>query len=465
MNRAIPGKNNYLKTILPGPAILAAIILLTSLILTGCGGSKKTPAAKPSTPPPQVAQPLPSTNIPPSLPQTQSAPTLVGTMEVMATPPGAATPTLATATGCPPPSGWQPHVVKIGDTFFYYEQVTGLKYQEIMRLNCREDEILHPDEIIYLPILLPTHVPFVPQPFPTELPGPTIPPTRAARWVNCLTENCIAPIEELADNKLPGGGPADPGFIACNPSNRNKPASGAWIDFKILSDDQPDRDTISSGSDDTLFACGFPKDARLQARFTQAGNPHSLKLPIYPVAHIPAIYPAAPTPYPTDPYQGVVVFPATCDLPSGDYTLTVTDLNTNQTATTTIAVGDPIDDKAVLVTPQYTTPGSSFDVYVCGYDLGETVKLDFYRQKGQPEIDPVTGTATYIYASFNRIDVTMDQCNPTMSSAWCWTLAHVTTSPQNIVQSWQIGVLSPLIPGKFTASDIFWLWWVSPLSR
>ncbi len=180
------GSDGFWRTTL-GQALLAgglvAVVLLTVLagiVLTyqeqlawGVPTSTPTPVRKaPSSPTPGPTPIPPSPTRPPTPPATpQPSPTETAEVTALpALPTAEATPALTPSPACPPPGGWQPYVVREGDSLHVLAWQRGTTTYALLQANCLAEATLVAGQVLYLPPL-----PGAPRPTPTLRPLPAVP--------------------------------------------------------------------------------------------------------------------------------------------------------------------------------------------------------------------------------------------------------------------------------------------------
>ncbi len=86
------------------------------------------------------------------------------------------TATLPAPTACPPPKGWQPYTIQIGDTLGALANHVGISPNQLSQANCLLIDTLLPDTILYVPPPKPTAtLTRVPLPSFTSIPcGPPV---------------------------------------------------------------------------------------------------------------------------------------------------------------------------------------------------------------------------------------------------------------------------------------------------
>jgi LysM repeat protein len=68
-----------------------------------------------------------------------------------APPTASVTPTITISTTCPPPKGWQPYTIQIGDTLNDLANRSAISPNKLSQVNCLLIDTLLPDTILYLP--------------------------------------------------------------------------------------------------------------------------------------------------------------------------------------------------------------------------------------------------------------------------------------------------------------------------
>lgn len=95
------------------------------------------------------------------------------------------TPTIAVPTACPPPKGWQPYTIQIGDTLQALANRSRISANKLSQANCLLIDTLLPDTILYIPPA-PTATPTITltrAPLPSFTSIPCGPPADWARYI------------------------------------------------------------------------------------------------------------------------------------------------------------------------------------------------------------------------------------------------------------------------------------------
>ncbi len=147
------------------------------------------PTDTPTIAPTPSATPLPPTEQPTATPEMPTAtstslpPTSTATLTPeIPTPTPEPTPPPQPTASCPPPQGWVPYEVQVGDTLNRLAERTNTTVNELYQVNCLESYTILPRQIIYLPFIPPTPTvtttptPVTPTPTPTRTGTPTATP-------------------------------------------------------------------------------------------------------------------------------------------------------------------------------------------------------------------------------------------------------------------------------------------------
>lgn len=302
-----------------------AIIMLWCGLLLGCSRPRPQPVVEVLTISPTATEtavsPIPNPTISAIL--AQITPTDIPTPAPTFT----ATPFI-----CPTPQGWLRYVVQANDTLESLAQKTGTAVDSLKAANCLLNDII----IIGDPIFLPTLPP--PPPPPVNIPLQT---EDSSTVQACSPFSC--PNTTLLALTLPGGSP-----------NEGDPCLTDEITIETLPA------AIMTGVRERgesvyFFACGFSDYSSVTAKL-QGPNGVEILTP-QPSQNIPDYQGNADIPY--------VNWGIKCDVPDGPYTVMITDAQ-EHTQTTTFTVGDP-SFKRILAIPPFGAPGTSFDLYYCGY--------------------------------------------------------------------------------------------------
>ena len=158
-------------------AVISSFIVIGGVSLALAEGI--TPTAVPTQPEPELSMP---TFAPPvAQSNNQIYPIFTGA------PTASATATLVIPTACPPPKGWQPYTIQIGDTLQALANRSGTSTNKLSQANCLLIDTLLPDTILYVP---PAPTP-KPSATLTRMPLPSftsIPCGPPASWVRYIVK-------------------------------------------------------------------------------------------------------------------------------------------------------------------------------------------------------------------------------------------------------------------------------------
>ena len=238
----------------------------------------------------------------------------------------------ATPFACPTPSGWVLYVIQANDTLVSLAQKTGTAVDTLKAANCLIDDIILIGDPIFLPLLPPPSSPLVSAPPQVE----SLSTTPACSPFSC-------PDSSLLAFTLPGGSP-----------NEGNPCLAG----EVKVEDWPQARTIGArerGESVYFFACGFTDPASITVELR---GPQGV---------------AFPTPQPSQnvpDYQGTPDIPfinlgITCDMPDGLYSVTFTDSQGMQKEAA-FTLDEP-SFKRILAIPPFGPPGTTFDIYYCGF--------------------------------------------------------------------------------------------------
>jgi len=309
-------------------------------------------------------------------------------------------PALPTPTPCfvSPPSNWEIYAIKEDDTLFSLGVQRGITVEEVIQINCLSSTDIAVGQQIYLPSL--------PTPTPTSL--PVSPPTSVPQLLSQDPN-----LQTTAQQTLSASGSLDqtlqPAPVNLPPSRLNKStnlqpvrfaafkpnqivspcqkeANEAWIDPVGLN-----RHSIRLGEPYEVFpgqriynfACNFPATSTLTPTLLSAwithekGDSQQLSEGLYfdlnrGVSLLPAV-------------NGVVIWNITCDLPQGEYTLTIqyedpASPDTVLEKKVSFKLKDPFIGE-VLVTPEAGPVGTRFSIHYCGYKSDDPLPVTLYRKE------------------------------------------------------------------------------------
>jgi len=246
-----------------------------------------------------------------------------------------------------PLPGWTRHVVQAGDTLFGLGLARRTDVEQITQVNCLPSSLIYVGQAIYLP-----HVPVS---APRSTPASSV--KTECSGLTCRSDEATG----RPDLQIAAGGPNNPAFTPCS-DEQGRP----WISFEGESLGSM---TLQQGQRGYFFACEFPDPDALSIQFNG------------PAGDVLALESLAYLPNPDLQFgqaQRVVVVNATCDLPTGLYTLT---LDSDLTSPVSLAVNLSAPDRQrILAAPQSGAPGDAFQVYYCGYEANSRVVVDIYYQ-------------------------------------------------------------------------------------
>lgn len=267
-----------------------------------------------------------------------------------------------TATPCliTPPADWERYVVRPGDTLSGLALSRGTTVAEISRVNCLASALILVGQSLYLP---PGTSVVVPRAAATS--GPPAERSAAGTPSACSGFTCRS-------QALPGLAirPAEFSGVSFLPCSSHKGRS--WISFESEAFGSYD---IEHGQRVYFFACEFAAPETLVAEVTGPRGLH-LTLPVLPSPPVPGL--------PMGQAQRLVLWPATCDLPLGSYTLVLRDGQGDRSQISFDVTN--ARQQRILSIPQAGIPGTTFTVYYCGYAsrAGHSILVDLFYQAGPP---------------------------------------------------------------------------------
>jgi LysM repeat protein len=381
-------------------------------------------------------------------------------------------PALPTPTPCAvsPPPGWELYTVQSGDTLFNLAATRGTTTAEVLQVNCLTSPIIAIGQTLYLPALpTPTSTSTEPPPTPAFTPVAQLPPVQPAPPAPAPQPPPSAGQISAADyglngerNDLPKIGPVWSGAPGAGSNPCEVPPPGhspgePWISSLSLINRQ-----TQHGRRAYFFACEFivptitpePETTWTAEIHHPDGVIESLDVQL----HLPPYFPDYQR-LEMGTAEAVVVWNALCDLPRGEYTLSMR-YGQREAPPFTFELTDASSPK-ILTVPRMGAPGTTFQIYYCHFPPDTMVTINLYYQAARlitptlvvPECtDP---RCTFVGPAPGILWASTNQWNVYINSAG-WATHFLPSSPYDLGVAYLL-VFDEKQDGLTEAEDVFWL--------